>query len=196
MAEINIADRQTYFEVVDGWAGNLQDGGVSAVVQPAAEHYYNKRAPAAAVTPFKLGAIAYTAIVATVEVALIPLLDATVNLDADKQAPHQFWMCVEGNTPYQYSSLAGLNKVVLLRGHFAVRTAHVKGTPAVSTAVTPEHGAAGTVDATLPHNDVAGVPGVNEGRLMAAAAGDPIVGWIRKIETIEGILVYTIEMTL
>lgn len=193
MSVLNPSDTQYHFQVIDGWGGNLADGGIDDSVKPAAVHVYNKEAPTTT-TPLELGACVYTTLEGGAKVGKIPLVDADVNLDADKRSPKQFWIVVEGNTQYQYSSLLSGQKVTLLRGHFTIETAHVKGSLSVGDPVCPEHGGAGTVDATLPHDSVGGNPGINRGRLQAAAAGDPIIGRVTNVKTVNSVSVYEIEM--
>lgn len=186
MALLNPADTQYFFDVVDGWGGNLDTGGaISDSIRPADVHLYNA---AGGTDPLKRGSIVaqkYT----TEPVVQYPLTDAEVNLDVDKVAPNRFWMVVEGNTQFDYSARA-FNKVVCLRGNFAVETAHVKGTLSIGDKVTVEHGASAP-DSTLPS-----AGGVNEGRLVTAAAGDPVLGRVVDSRVEEGVTVYTVEMDL
>jgi len=192
MSLLNSSDKQYYFDAIDGWGGNLESGGViSDSIVPASVHTY---APAGT-SPLKRGAIVMSTHDGVQPTCTIPLVDADVSLDSDKRPPHRFWMVVEGNTEYEYSSHMGDNKVVALRGSFAVETAHVKGVLNVGDEVTAEHGTAGSVDALLPHQTTGGgAPGVNEGRLMKAASGDPIIGYVVNKKSLDGVDVYTVEL--
>lgn len=192
MSLLNSSDTQFFFDVIDGWGGNLDSGGViSDSIQPAAVH---RNAPSGT-TPLKRGAIVVSSHDGTNPTVEIPLVDANVNLDADKRRPKLFWMVVEGNTAYDYSALLGKNKVVCLRGDFTVETAHVNGSLSIGAAVTVEHGTNSTVvEGLLPHQSTAGgSPGVNQGRFAALAAGDPKLGTIIDKKTVDGVDVYTIE---
>lgn len=193
MALLNPSDTQYYFDVVDGWGGNLDTGGaISDSIQPALVHTW---LASGASTPLPRGCVVMSSHDGTVPTVEIPLTDANVNLDADKRSPKRFWMVVSGNTTYDYDGRQ-FNKVVCLRGNFAVETAHVNGSLSNGDAVTVEHAAGGTVGATLPHLDVGGIPGTNSGRLTVAAAGDPIFGRVVDQRIEEGVTVYTIEMDL
>jgi hypothetical protein len=181
-----------YFNITDGWGGNLDSGGViSDSFKPSAEHKYTEDGSTSALPP---GAVVMLNHDGSVPIVECPLLDANVNLTADKAAPKRFYMVATGNT---VSELSGryVNKVTCIRGQFTVETAHVKGTPSIGAALTVEHGAGGTVEATLPHNDVAGVPGINLGRLTAAASGDPVLGYVRETRVENGFTIYTVEMS-
>lgn len=177
------------FNVSDGWDGSLARGAaIQEVFEVAAEHKYNESDPSAT-TPLSEGYMVYQTTSSTKKEAKIALLDAEVNLTADKYAPAQFWMVVSGNSQYERDGRF-LQKVVCLRGNFTVETTHVKGTLTVGQPVCAEHAAAGN-DATLPHNG-----GNNAGRLQLAAAGDPVQGRVSKVSTIDGDTVYEIEMSI
>lgn len=195
MSQLSATNPESFFEVIDGWGGNLHDGGVDDAVQPAAEHQYNKANPSAT-APLACGAMVFTTVTAGVKECKQALLDTEVQLDSDKRAKKQFWMVVEGNTEYQYSGRIGKGKCVLLRGQYTVRTRHVKGSLSVGDGVCPEYGTSGTVAATLPFNSVSSVPGINTGRLVAAGSGDPILGRVSQVITDEdGNTTYEIEMS-
>lgn len=193
MSILNTADNQYHFDVIDGWGGNLDNGGaIAETFKPAAAHQY----AASGTSPLKRGSIVKSNHDGTLPTVDIPLVDAAVNLDSDKQRPNLFWMVIEGNTEYDYSSRLG-NRVVCLRGAFTIETAHIKGSPSIGAGVTVEHGSAGTADALNPHESTGGgAPGINEGRLVTAASGDPILGRVTATKDVDGTTVYTIEMQL
>ena len=185
------SDNQFYFDVIDGWGGNLDQGGViSDSIEPAAEHRY----AASGTTPLKRGAFVMQTHDNTRPTVTIPLLNTIVESTAKGDPQRRFWMVAEGNTEVDYSSRLGRNKVVCLRGAFTIKTAHIKGSPAIGDKLTIEHDTTGTVGATLPHNTIGGNPGLNEGRLETAGANDTVIGFVVDTEVINGVTVYTCEL--
>lgn len=192
MAILTSSSVHSYFNILDGWGGNLESGGViSDSFKPAAEHVYASDGSTSPLPPGAFVMLGHDGTNTTVE---CPLVDANVNLTADKAPPKRFYMVATGNVAEEYSG-RWANKVTCMRGQFTIETGHVKGSLSVGDAVTIEHGTAGTTAATLPHNDVGGVPGINLGRLVVAASGDPVLGFVRESKVVDGFTIYTIEMS-
>lgn len=190
MSNLKVTDPLYHFEVIAGNSGHLGDGGLQDVQTPNALHLNSQHTTAGTTTPLSPGTIVISEVVNGEKQCKIPLTDGNVN-KTDEEAPQRFWMVSEGNTDYEWSSRLSGNKVVLLRGNFTIRTAHVNGTLNVGDRVTVEHAASGN-PATLPHQG-----GTNTGRLAAAAAGDPVLGFVSNKETAEGnVIVYEVEMSL
>lgn len=194
MSLLNTSNPNSLFNVIDGWGGNLHNGGViSESFRPAAVNEYSTDG---STSPLPPGAIVQSASDANGPIVEVPLLDTNVNLDADKRRVKRYWMVATGNTAGEYSGRA-VNKATCIRGEFTVETAHVKGTPAVGARLTVEHDTTGTVGALLPHQTTGGgASGVNLGRLTEASAGDPVLGYVIDTRTENGFTVYVVEMSL